>query len=108
MTLYLQSNELNEDIWWILGALIVLGVVFYLTKRAQNTQRAKTLHSSDPFQNVVNDSSYNINEESVDDGGDHDLSAEEAHRAVDEMKETGHVPSEEEFHELRKDMKKDQ
>ncbi len=108
MSIYLQSNELSEDIWWILGALIVLGIVFYLTKRAQFTQRAKHLHTADPRQNVVNDTSYNINEESVDDGGNHDLSSEEAHRAVDDMKETGHIPSEEEFHELRKDMKQDQ
>ena len=108
MSLYLQSNELNEDIWWILGALIVLGVVFFLTKRAQHTQRAKHLKTADPRQNVVNDSSYNINEESIEDGGDHDLSPEEAHRAIDEMKENGHVPSEEEFHELRKDLKKEE
>ncbi len=108
MSLYLQSNELSEDVWWILGALIVLGIVFFLTKRAQYTQRAKHLHNADPRQNVVNDTSYNINEESVDDGGKHDLSPDEARRAVDGMRESGHIPSEEEFHELRKDMKKDQ
>lgn len=107
MSLYLQSNELNEDIWWIIGALIVLGIVFYLTKRAQYTQKAKQVKTNDPRQNVVNDSSYNPAQEGIDGHRDQGLSAEEARKAAEEMKDKGDIPSEDEFFELKKDMKKD-
>lgn len=107
MRIFLQSNELNEDIWWILGALIVLGIIFFLTKRAQYKQRAKHVKTNDPRQNVVNDSSYNISQGGIDGHRDEDLSADEARKAAEQMKETGHIPSDEEFFKLREDMKKD-
>ena len=107
MPILLQSNELSEDVWWILGALIVLAVVFYLTKRAQYTQAAKRAKSADPRQNVVNDSSYNINQDGIDGHRSEGLSAEQASRAPEEMKDSGHLPSDEEFHNLRDDMKRE-
>ncbi|WP_157974236.1 hypothetical protein [Lewinella sp. IMCC34183] len=107
MSLYLQSNELSEDVWWILGALIVLAVVFYLTKRAQNTQRAKEVKTNDPRQNVVNDTSYNINQDGIDGHRSENMSPDEARRTIDDMKETGHIASDEEFRDLNDDLRKE-
>ncbi|MCP9235043.1 hypothetical protein [Lewinella sp. JB7] len=108
MAIYLQAGGFTDDLFWILGGLIVLGIVYWATRKAQNTQRAKHLKTNDPYQNVVNDTSYNINQEGIDGHRDEGMTAQEAQRTVDGMHETGHVPSEEEFHELRKDMKKDE
>ena len=107
MPILLQSNELSEDVWWIIGALIVLAVVFYMTKRAQYTQAAKRAKTADPRQNVVNDTSYNINQDGIDGHRSEGLDPEEARRAAEEMKESGQIPSDEEFHDLRDEMKKD-
>ena len=97
-----------DDLYWVIGALIVLGIVFFLTKRAQYTQRAKNLKTNDPRQNVVNDSSYNINEDTIKQGGgEHDLTAKEAEQATENMKARGHIPSDQEFYELKEERKKD-
>ncbi|CAH1000476.1 hypothetical protein LEM8419_01629 [Neolewinella maritima] len=106
---YLQAGGLWDDLYWFIGALIVLLVVLFLTKRAQSTQRAKHLKTNDPRHNVVNTTSYNINEDSLGDKeGKEELTAEEARQEAENMKETGHIPSDEEFYRLRKDMKKDE
>lgn len=105
--MYLQSG-FSDDLWYMLGALIVLGIVFWATKKAQNTQRARELGKNDPYQEVVNDSSYNINQEGIDGHRDQGMTKEEAERTAENMHDTGHVPSDEEFHELRKDIKKDE
>lgn len=91
----------------MLGAAIVLVITYFLTRKAQEKQRAKHLKTNDPRQNVVNDSSYNINREGIDGHRDQNLSEDEARRAVDDMKEGGTLPSDEEFHELRKDIKRE-
>ena len=106
MSIYLQAG-LWDDLYWFVGALVVLLIVFYLTRKAQKTERAKHLKTGDPYHNVVNDTSYNINEDSLgDDEGREELTAEEARQEAENMKETGHIPSEEEFYRLQKDMKK--
>ncbi len=107
MSLYLQSNGLTDDLWWILGALIVLAIVFYMTKRAQYTQRSKEIKTADPRHNVVNDSSYNINQEGIDGHRSDGMTEQEAEQTTENIKKTGHVPSDEEFHDLRDDMKKE-
>ncbi|MGB3798661.1 MAG: hypothetical protein WA952_02535 [Lewinella sp.] len=107
MSIYLQSPGLTDDLWWILGALIVLAAVFYMTKRAQYTQRAKEVKNADPRQNVVNDSSYNDKQEGIDGHRSEGLTKDQAERTAENMKETGHIASDEEFHDLRDDMKKE-
>ena len=107
MSIYLQSPGLTDDLWWIIGALIVLAIVFYMTKRAQYTQRAKEVHSADPYQNVVNDSSYNDKQEGIDGHRSEGMTGAEAKRTAEDMKKTGHIASDEEFHDLRDDMKKE-
>ena len=106
MSLYLQSNELSEDVWWIVGALIVLAVVFYLTKRAQNTQAAKSAKNADPRQNVVNDTSYNINQDGIDGHRSEGMTEQQAERTIEGMEESGHIASNEEFRDLNDDIKK--
>jgi hypothetical protein len=107
MSLYLQLDGYGGSLLWMLGALIVLVITFLLTRKAQKDQRShqQELKDNDPYQKVVNDSSYNINREGIDGHRDENLSAEEARRAVDDLEQTEQLPSEEEFNELRKDMK---
>lgn len=107
MSIFLQADGYSGDLYWILGALIVLGIVFYMTKRAQYTQRAKHLKNSDPRQEVVNDTSYNINQEGIDGHRSEGMTAAEARRTTENMKESGHIPSDEEYHDLKDDTKKD-
>ncbi len=107
MSLYLQTNELTEDVWWIVGALIVLAVVFFLTKRAQYTQRAKEVRTNDPRKDVINDSSYNINQEGIDGHRSEGMDKQQAERTIENMKETGHIASAEEFEDLNDDLRKD-
>lgn len=102
--LYLQAG-LTDDLFYMLGGLIVLGIVFWLTRRYQYKNRAKHAKNSDPYQNVVNDSSYNIDREGMDGHRSEGLSEDEARRQADTYRETGQKPSETEFRELRKDMK---
>lgn len=104
MSIYLQAETPYANLWWVLGALIVLAIVFFLTRKAQHKQAAREIKTADPRHNVVNDSSYNIAQEGIDGHRDEGLSAEEAKRAAEQMKENGHVASEEEFYKLRKDM----
>lgn len=106
--MYLQAEGYLDDLYWFIGALIVLGIVFYLTRKAQHTQRAKNLKTNDPRHNVVNDSSYNIHEDTIkQEGDDRELTAEEAERVTQDMKDQGHIPSEEEFYDLKEARKKD-
>ncbi len=65
-SLLLQSNELYEDVWWIAGAAIVLAIVFFVTKRSQHQQRNKRLGKNDPRQNVINDTSYSLENDKAD------------------------------------------
>lgn len=105
--LYLQAEGLGDNLWWVLGAAIVLVIVYFITRKAEADQDKRDTTTNDPYQNVVNDSSYNINQEGIDGHRDEGATAAEARRAPEQMDESGHIPSDEEFHELRKDMKKD-
>ena len=59
-SLLLQSNELYQDVWWVAGAAVVLAIVFFVTKRSQYQQRNKRLGKNDPRQDVINDTSYTL------------------------------------------------
>ncbi len=107
MSLYLQLDGYGPTLLWMLGALIVLAITFFLTRKAQNKQAARDVKTNDPRHNVVNDSSYNINREGIDGHRSEGLDGEEARRAAEDMKHNGTIPSEDEFNELRKDMKRD-
>lgn len=107
MSLYLQVDDSYGNVWWMLGALVVLGIVYFLTRKAQHKQQAEKIGKNDPRQNVVNDSSYNIDREGIDGHRAEGFSADEAERTAREMKDGGQPPSEAEFGELRRDIKKD-
>ena len=104
-SLLLQSNELAEDVWWIVGAAIVLAIVFFLTKKAQYTQRNKNIDRRDGYDKAINKTNYNVSQEGIDGHRTEDLSPEEAREVAKKMRETGQQPTEEEFHDLRKRMR---
>ena len=93
MSLYLQANEAYSNVWWVLGAAIVLGIVYFLTRRAQNTQRAHEIGKNDPRQKVVNDSSYNINQEGIDGHRKGETTARQAERTTEQPREKGDLPN---------------
>lgn len=99
INLVLQSNELAQDVWWVIGAAIVLIAVYLLTRYFQAKQ--KTREDLPPETAVVNDSNYNIANTGVEDKDLTKLSKQEAEVVIDKMKKSDYIPSDEEFHELR-------
>jgi len=90
----------------ILGIVVVIaGLVLYYIKNKNDQDKLKAAEH-DAYSHVVNDSNYNISREGIDGHRDEGLSKEEAQRAVETLKETNEVPSQEEFDELNKDLKK--
>lgn len=98
--IFLQVNELSQDVWYILGAAIVLILAIALTRYYQRKQ--KTREDLPPRTATKNTSNYNIDNTGIDDKHLDDLNPREANEVVDKMKESDYIPSEEEFHELRK------
>ena len=105
--IFLQAGY-TDDLFWMLGGIIVLALVWYITRRQQSKEASKHAKTSDPYQNVVNDSSYNIDREGIDGHRADGLSKDEARRQTDTYRETNELPSEEEFRDLQKDLRRDE
>lgn len=99
INLFLQSNELSQDIWWVIGAAIVLAIVYFTTRKFQRSQ--KTREDLPPRTKIVNDTNYNINNSGVTGKNYDELSATEAEEVIDKMKSSDYIPSDQEFHNLR-------
>jgi hypothetical protein len=102
--LFLQSNELSEDVWWVIGAAIVLLTVYFLSRKFRREQ--KTRDDLPPRTRIVNDSNYNINNTGVEDKKLEQLSPQEAQEVIDKMKSSDYIPTDEEFNELRRAKKR--
>lgn len=106
MTILLQETPVGyQDLYWIAGAAVVLVVAYFYYRKilADRAERAAINH--DPRSHVVNDSNYNIAHEGIDGHRDQDLNKAGAEEVIDKLKETGTIPSREEFNALRKDLK---
>ena len=106
MHIFLQSDPVGYgDLYWIAGALIVLVIAYFYYKKilADRAERAAINH--DPRSHVVNETNYNIAREGVDGHRTQGMNKGEAKEVVDKLKETGTVPTREEFHELREDLR---
>lgn len=104
--LLLQTNELAQDAWWIAGTVVVLLLAaLYMRKiLADREKRKEILH--DPRSHAVNDSNYNISREGMDGHRTEEMNQEEALKVVNGLKDTGEIPTQEEFDKLRKGLKK--
>ncbi|PHI18368.1 hypothetical protein CEQ90_18140 [Lewinellaceae bacterium SD302] len=98
--LLLQSNELAQDVWWVAGAAIVLIIAYFMTRNYQKKQ--KTREDLPPRTRIVNDSNYNIDNTGTEDKNLGKLADNEADVVIDKMKKSDYIPSDEEFHDLRK------
>lgn len=101
----LQSQPVGySDLYWIAGAAVVLIIAYFYYKKLLADRARREAINHDPRSHVVNDSNYNIANEGIDGHRDSGLDKEGAQEVVDKMKETGTIPSREEFHELREDL----
>ena len=89
----------------IIVVLIIAGLILYYMKNKKDQIELKK-KEHDAYSHVVNDSNYNINREGIDGHRDQNMSKAEAERAVETLKETNQIPSQEEFNEINKDLKK--
>ena len=105
MYLLYDTNLAEDWPWLLLIVAIIAGLVLYYRHNVR-AQRELKAAEHDAYSHVVNDSNYNIAREGIDGHRDENLSKEEAKRAVETLKETNQVPSQEEFNELNKDLKK--
>ncbi|MTB50471.1 hypothetical protein [Lewinella sp. W8] len=106
MNFFLQVNELSVDVWWLLG-VAVLAVIFYFTLRYfQQRQQRRRAERHDPKAAIVNDTNYNIDRAGMDNHRADTTSPEEAQRAVETLDATDQIPTEEEFGDLRRTLKK--
>lgn len=101
MQILLQSNELAQDITYLIPVIAVLVAIFFLTRYYQRRQVEHQEDLKDPRNNVVNDSNYNINREGIDGHRTDVTSPEEAKKAIETLKKTGEMPTDEEFHDLK-------
>jgi|GEM_PF-2368080 len=105
-TLFLQVNELSQDLYWLAGAavLLVIAAVYFRKILADRKEREAIAH--DPRSHVVNDSNYNKNREGIDGHRSEGLNTAEAREGIENFTETDEIPTDAEFHDLRKNIKK--
>lgn len=99
-----MNEILTDDLMWIAGAAIVLLIVFFFTRKAQYQQRAKDKSRNDPRSKIINTTNYNINQEGIDGHKTQGLGAAGAAEVIDKDRETGYIPTNEEFFDQREDV----
>ncbi len=100
----MEQDSLFADLYWVAGAILVLAIVFYLTRRHQFKQRA--MQEKPPYQKVVNDTNYNIDNRGLNEEQNYDnLTPEQARTIKKGWEETDYIPSEEEYAAVDKALK---
>ena len=101
MQILLQSNELTQDIMYLLPVVAVLAAIFFLTRYYQRRQVDHQEELKDPRSNVVNDSNYNINREGMDGHRTDTGSPADTKAGIKTLKETNEIPTDKEFYDLK-------
>lgn len=102
----METSPLTENLLWIAGALVVLIAAWFYMRKILADRAERDAINHDPYSHVVNDTNYNIAREGMDGHRDEGLNQAEANEAVEDFKESVEMPTREEFHEIRKDLKK--
>lgn len=95
-----------DNLLWMAGAAVVLIAAYFYYLKLVKDQRERKAKEHDARSHVVNDSNYNIAREGIDGHRDEGLNEAEAKETLDKLKQSGDMPSREEFHKLRDDIKK--
>lgn len=93
-----------EPIYLIGITLLLIAAYFYWRKLVKD-QKERKAKQHDPRSHVVNDSNYNIAREGIDGHRDQGLNKAEAKETIEKLKESGDMPSRDEFNNLREDLK---
>lgn len=106
MNIFLQSNELLTDVWWLLGfGILVIALLLTLRHfRARQVIRRKKRH--DPRAANINETNYNINRAGIEEHRTAAKTEAEAQKALEALREAEELPSNEEFAALRRELKK--
>jgi uncharacterized membrane protein len=94
-----MMTTLGNDLLWVVGGLIILLVVWYLTRRHQNQQEAR--QEPEPRTEVINKTNYNIDNTGVEGRDYANLDAREAQRILKEWEAEDYIPSDEEFRRVQ-------
>lgn len=92
-------TTLGNDLLWVLGGLIILLLVWYLTRRHQNQQDAR--QEPEPRNEVINETNYNIDNTGMEGRDYANLDPGEARRILKEWEEEDYIPSDEEFRRVQ-------
>lgn len=107
MNTFLQAQPVGySDLYWIAGAAVVLVIAYFYYRKVLADRAKRDAINHDPRSHVVNDSNYNVAHEGIDGHRDSGLNEKGAEEVVNKLKDTGTIPSREEFHNLREDMNK--
>lgn len=101
MYLLLQVAGIPSTVVWIIAivVLVIAGTLYF--RKILRDQRKREAINHDPRSHAINDSNYNIAREGIDGHRTENMSATEADHVVEGFRETGEIPSREEFEALR-------
>lgn len=107
MNLLLQATPVGyTDLYWILGAGIVLIICYVYWIKLRRAQERREDQNKDLRSQIINKTNYNIHRDGIDGHRTASRSREEAKKLVDSLKKTDTIPTSQEFHELRNDLRK--
>jgi|AntRauTorckE5430_2_1112549.scaffolds.fasta_scaffold00703_10 hypothetical protein len=93
-----------NPIFLIVVTLFLIAAYFYWRKLVKE-QSARKAKEHDARSHIVNDSNYNIAREGIDGHRTQELNEAEAKEVLEKLKASDDMPSREEFHQLREDLK---
>lgn len=96
-------TTLANDLLWVAGAILVLGLIWYLTRRHGYQQAAR--HDSDPRKEIVNETNYNIANSGPELEDTDELAPDEARQILAAWKKEDYIPTDEEFHQVQRALK---
>ena len=97
-------TSLENDLLWVIGGIIVLAIIWYMTRRHQHQQAVR--QEPEPRNQTVNQTNYNIDNTGPELKPEGDLEPEEARRILAIWEKEDYIPSDEEFRRVQRAIKK--
>lgn len=92
-------TSLENDLLWVIGGVITLAIVWWLTRRHQQQQQAR--QEPEPRTQTVNKTNYNIDNTGKELYPEGRLEPEEARRILASWEKEDYIPSDEEFRRVQ-------